>query len=218
MSEYHLFVVRHGQTFLNTFHRLQGWIDSGLTELGKQQAVTTGQLLQKTNFDLVVSSDLNRAVQTRDIIVKQLLQSSVPLKTDPAFREVFFSAFEGLPADLVFQKIAHRYGFASQDDIIAKKGFAHVRQLMQDDDPTHQAELYTDVISRFRQGLVHITQDLPNGGNVLIVSHGAFIRTIADYLGVNVVNNFPSNAGVTELAMSLPSNVRLIAYNHSTLA
>ncbi|WP_295729775.1 histidine phosphatase family protein [uncultured Limosilactobacillus sp.] len=218
MSEYHIFMVRHGQTFLNTFHRLQGWIDSGLTNLGQQQAVETGHRLQSKKFDLVVSSDLNRAIQTRDLIVEQLSQSSVTTKTDSSFREVFFSAFEGLPADLVFQKIAQHYGFIDQDDIIAKKGFAFVRQLMRDDDPTHQAELYSDIISRFRTGLVHITQTLPHGGNVLIISHGAFIRTIADYLGVNVINNFPNNAGITELAMSLPSNIRMVAYNCDQLS
>lgn len=217
MVEYHLYLVRHGQTFLNTFHRLQGWIDSGLTELGKKQAIATGAALHNINFNLVVSSDLNRAIQTRNLIVQQLSSATLPIQSDPAFREVFFSAFEGLPADLVFQRIAQRNGFISQDDIIAKKGFAYVRKLMQDDDPTHKAELYPDVITRFRKGLAHITQTLPTGGNVLIVSHGAFIRTIADYLGVNIVNNFPSNAGVTELAMSLPSNVRMVEYNRSTL-
>lgn len=202
MAEYHIYLVRHGQTFLNTFHRLQGWIDSELTELGEQQASQTG-------------ANLHRAIQTRDLIIQQLVKQPAIIKTDPAFREVFFSSFEGLPANDVFKKICQRYGFDSQDDIIAKQGFAYVRQLMQDDDPTHQAELYPDIITRFKKGLYNITQQLPHGGNVLIVSHGAFIRTVADYLGINIINNFPSNAGVTELAMSLPSDVRIVEYNRS---
>lgn len=215
MAEYHIYLIRHGQTFLNTFHRLQGWIDSELTKLGEQQAAQTGQQLQNLTFDLVVSSDLHRAIQTRDIVVQQLLQQPTLIKTDQSFREVFFSSFEGLPADGVFQNICHRYGFQSQDDIIAKKGFAYVRQIMRDEDPTHQAELYSDIIARFRNGLYNITQELPNGGNVLIVSHGAFIRTIADYLGINIINNFPSNAGVTKLAMTIPSDVRIVEYDRS---
>lgn len=215
MAEYHLYLVRHGQTFLNTFHRLQGWIDSGLTELGERQATQTGRALTQTKFDLVVSSDLNRAVQTRDLILQELTFEPPMVEEDRSFREVFFSSFEGLPADDVFQKLCQRYGFKNQDDIIAHKGFAYVRKIMQDDDPTHQAELYSDLINRFRSGLVHITQKLPAGGNVLVVSHGAFIRTIADYLGTNIVNNFPSNAGITELAMSVPSDVRMIEYNRS---
>lgn len=215
MAEYHIYLVRHGQTFLNTFHRLQGWIDSELTELGEQQASQTGANLQSIPFDLVVSSDLHRAIQTRDLIIQQLVKQPAIIKTDPAFREVFFSSFEGLPANDVFKKICQRYGFDSQDDIIAKQGFAYVRQLMQDDDPIHQAELYPDIITRFKKGLYNITQQLPHGGNVLIVSHGAFIRTVADYLGINIINNFPSNAGVTELAMSLPSDVRIVEYNRS---
>lgn len=215
MANYHLYLVRHGQTFLNTFHRLQGWIDSELTNLGEQQAQQTGHSLQNISFDLVVSSDLHRAVQTRDIIVQQLAHQPAIIQTDHDFREVFFSSFEGLPADEVFHKLCTRYGFDSQDDIIAKKGFAYVRQIMQEDDLTHQAELYPDIITRFKSGLYHVTQQLPQGGNVLIVSHGAFIRTVADYLGVNIINNFPSNAGVTELAMSMPSDVRIVEYNRS---
>ncbi|WP_251547297.1 histidine phosphatase family protein [Limosilactobacillus caecicola] len=213
MEKYHLYVVRHGRTFLNNFHRLQGWIDSELTELGQQQAIATGQGLRQIPFKLVVSSDLHRAVETRDLIVQQLNQQPAKISTDKAFREVFFSSFEGLPADEVFQKICQRYGFTSQDDIIAKKGFAEVRRIMQDEDLTHQAELYPEIINRFRTGLYHITQAVPQGGNVLIISHGAFIRTIADFLGTNIINNFPSNAGVTELAMTVPGDVRMIEYN-----
>lgn len=215
MSEYDIYLIRHGQTFLNTVHRFQGWIDSDLTELGKQQASLTGQSLHDINFDLVISSDSQRAINTRDIIINQLQDTPQKISKDPAFREVFFSTFEGLPASLVMQHICSRYGFTSQDDIIAKKGFAYVRQLMNQDDPVHKAELYPDIIARFRKGLYNITQQIPNGGNILIVSHGAYIRTVADYLGVNVINNFPSNAGVTKLRMKIPSDVRLIEYNHT---
>lgn len=215
MANYHIYLVRHGQTFLNTFHRFQGWIDSSLTDLDQNQAIQTGQGLAQTDFHLVVSSDLHRAIQTRDLIISQLTLVPAQISTDQSFREVFFSSFEGLPADDVMGKICQRHGFTSQDDIIAKKGFASVRQFMNEDDPVHQAELYPDIITRFKTGLYNITQQLPAGGNVLIVSHGAFIRTVADYLGVNIVDNFPSNAGVTQLSMSMPSDVRMVEYNRS---
>ena len=32
--------MRHGQTLFNVRRRIQGWCDSPLTELGKQQALT----------------------------------------------------------------------------------------------------------------------------------------------------------------------------------
>lgn len=215
MTEYHIFLVRHGQTFLNTHHRLQGWIDSELTTLGQKQATATGKALRNRRFDLAVSSDLHRAIQTRDLILQQLATPPAKITTDRSFREIFFSTFEGLPADMVFAKICERYGFTSQDDIIAKRGFSYVRQLMRDDDPRHQAELYSQIIDRFRSGLYHITQLLPNGGRVLVVSHGAFIRTIADYLGINIINNFPTNGGISELTMTMPSDVQMIDYNRA---
>lgn len=218
MAKYHLYLVRHGQTFLNTHHRLQGWIDSELTDKGRHQAILTGQALKNRHFDLAVSSDLHRAIQTRDLILRELLTQPNQITIDHAFREVFFSSFEGLPADLVFKKICQRVGFADQDDVIAKKGFAYMRKLVQDNDPVHQAELYSDIIERFRTGLYHITEALPNGGQVLIISHGTFIRTIADYLGINIINNFPTNGGISELSMDLPSDVRMVDYNHSLIS
>ena len=34
-----LYLMRHGQTLFNVRRRIQGWCDSPLTELGKQQAL-----------------------------------------------------------------------------------------------------------------------------------------------------------------------------------
>lgn len=213
MAEYQIYLVRHGQTLLNTFHRLQGWCDSELTELGKSQAQKTGAGIRNIDFNLVVSSDLHRAIQTRNLIVKQLTKQPQKITKDDSFREVFFSSFEGLPADIVYNHLCKKYGYASQDDIIAHDGFARVRKLMKDMDPIHKAEEYPEIIQRFSSGLYHISQQLPSGGNVLVISHGAFIRTVADYLGVNIINSFPGNASVTELQMTLPSDIHLVEYN-----
>ena len=34
-----LYLMRHGQTLFNVRRKIQGWCDSPLTELGKQQAL-----------------------------------------------------------------------------------------------------------------------------------------------------------------------------------
>ena len=36
-----IYFVRHGQTLLNQFRRMQGWVDSPLTEKGEAQAKGT---------------------------------------------------------------------------------------------------------------------------------------------------------------------------------
>lgn len=60
------YIVRHGQTLLNSLDRAQGWADSPLTEAGKQMVADIGQKLKGIDFDAVYTSDMLRAVQTAE--------------------------------------------------------------------------------------------------------------------------------------------------------
>jgi probable phosphoglycerate mutase len=79
-----LFLIKHGEAE----HRLRGmtggWTDCKLTELGKKQALTTGQKLEAAlknkNFQMY-SSDLIRASKTAEIIGK-ILNSPVLINSD----------------------------------------------------------------------------------------------------------------------------------------
>lgn len=44
------YVVRHGQTLLNSLDRAQGWTDLPLTKTGKQMAADIGHKLIGTDF------------------------------------------------------------------------------------------------------------------------------------------------------------------------
>ena len=46
-----LYLMRHGQTLFNVRRRIQGWCDSPLTELGKQQALKAKEYLKAISFD-----------------------------------------------------------------------------------------------------------------------------------------------------------------------
>ena len=48
---------------------------------------------------------------------------------------------------------------------------------------------------------------------MLVVSHGSIIRTIADYLGVNTVNNAPANGSVTKLVLDEKGKMTIAEYN-----
>ena len=58
------YLARHGETQWNTIKRLQGRLDSPLTERGKLQAQVLGQSLQNQGIELIVSSALFRAANT----------------------------------------------------------------------------------------------------------------------------------------------------------
>ncbi len=59
-----MYLVRHGQTEENLQRIFQGHLPGVLTEEGRQQAVALGPLLKKMPLDAVVSSDLQRVIDT----------------------------------------------------------------------------------------------------------------------------------------------------------
>lgn len=213
MTKYVFYLVRHGETFLNTLGRFQGWIDSELTAKGKSQASRLGVALRDERFDLVVASDLPRTVKTRDLILAELKHYPADVRTMAAFREIFFSTYEGTSVAESIHKITAPYGYRDQEDVVAHEGLRAMRQYMYEQDPAHAAELYPALVERFNSGLTKLTHQLPNGGRVLVVSHGSIIRTIADDLGVNTVNNAPANGSVTKLVLDESGQITITEYN-----
>ena len=88
-----LVCVRHGQTGWNALKRFQGHTDVPLDDEGRAQASALGALLRDEHIDAAVSSDLSRAAETARIV---LGARDVPLRLDPAWREMRFGDWEGL--------------------------------------------------------------------------------------------------------------------------
>lgn len=213
MTEVTIDIVRHGETYLNTLGRAQGWIDIELNEHGLEQASATGKALANTYYNYIVSSDLKRAVQTRDRIIKHLKHVPDVAYTDKTLREVFFGYFEGLDSEANWRSIAVQHGYQDHDDIIHHESLKAGRNMMHDMDPTGQAESYDEVIARWKRAIKTLVAKANDGDRALFVTHGTFIRTIADALGVDTVGNFPTNAGVTTIKAS-ENNIEMLKYNH----
>ena len=68
-----LVIMRHAQSVADSEGRLEGRVDSPLTELGREQAQKAAEWLSKNfKFDLIISSPLMRATETAEIIGKHL--------------------------------------------------------------------------------------------------------------------------------------------------
>ena len=67
------YIVRHGQTLLNSLDRAQGWTDSPLTDAGKQTTVELGHKLKGIDFNAAYTSDMLRMPSIR--MIQQELQS-----------------------------------------------------------------------------------------------------------------------------------------------
>src|SRR5690348_5006651 len=94
--DFHILLLRHGQTDANATGVLQGHQPTPLNELGVRQARLLGTRLvgYSPRIEAIVSSDLPRAVQTAEPIASAC---GVPLLTDRAWRERGFGEFEGKP-------------------------------------------------------------------------------------------------------------------------
>ena len=91
-----LVFIRHGETDWNRQQRFQGQIDVPLNAIGHLQAQRLAEALSGERFDLLVSSDLQRARQT---IAPLERQHARPALTQADWREQGFGVLEGLSVD-----------------------------------------------------------------------------------------------------------------------
>lgn len=155
-----IYLVRHGQTAFNREGRLQGHVDSPLTELGRAQARQAGETLKRLiNGDggwRIVCSPLGRARATAEAIGQALGVGEI--EEDARLMEVSWGEWDGrLRAEV-----------QAQDP----EAFAGTGWMFQA--PT--GERYDGVVSRLSGWLA----DLPPEGDrrVIAVSHGVAGRVL----------------------------------------
>ncbi len=88
-----LVMLRHGQTEYNAGSRMQGQLDTDLTDLGRAQAVAAAEVLAKRQPLLIVSSDLRRAYDTAVALGER---TGLPVHVDTRLRETHLGDWQGL--------------------------------------------------------------------------------------------------------------------------
>lgn len=92
----HLYFIRHGQSQANADHVIAGSHESPLSELGRHQARFAGETAKSfLHFDLVVSSPMNRALETAQLIATQLNYPSENILVLDGLRERNLGEVEG---------------------------------------------------------------------------------------------------------------------------
>jgi broad specificity phosphatase PhoE len=86
-----IYIIRHGQTDLNSKHVLQGQSDHPLNEVGERQAQEAALLIGNVSFAKVYSSPLTRALQTARIAAP-----GVPVVVDRRLIEMDYGPYEGM--------------------------------------------------------------------------------------------------------------------------
>ncbi|BCO35340.1 histidine phosphatase family protein [Mycobacterium heckeshornense] len=88
-----LVMLRHGQTAFNLDTRMQGQLDTELSDLGRAQAVAAAEVLGKRQPLLIVSSDLRRAYDTAVVLAER---TGLQLRVDSRLRETHLGDWQGM--------------------------------------------------------------------------------------------------------------------------
>ena len=101
-----LVLVRHGQSEWNAKNLFTGWKDPKLTDLGIQEAIKAGDLLETRNlkFDLMFTSDLFRAQETGRLILEQMNHADIQVIKDQSLNERNYGDLAGLNKDEAKEK------------------------------------------------------------------------------------------------------------------
>ncbi|MBD0324100.1 MAG: histidine phosphatase family protein, partial [Aldersonia sp.] len=97
-----LILLRHGQTEWNADGRMQGQLETDLTELGRTQAKKAALALADLPLVAIVSSDLRRAYDTAAVLGDA---AQLSVASDHRLREVHLGAWQGL----VHAEVDERY-------------------------------------------------------------------------------------------------------------
>jgi len=131
MSVHKLVLLRHGESQWNRENRFTGWSDVDLTETGRTEARTAGELIRGEGFafDLAYTSVLRRAVRTLWITLDVLDSMWLPTVHSWRLNERHYGALQGLNK----AETAQRYGEAQV--MLWRRAYAVAPEPLAEEDP-----------------------------------------------------------------------------------
>ncbi len=214
-SVYTLVLLRHGQSTWNLENRFTGWTDVGLTELGEQEAHTSGKLLMEGGytFDFVYTSVLRRAIKTMWIVMEDMNLEWLPVVRAWQLNERHYGALQGLNK----AEMAVKYGEAQVK--LWRRSYDVPPPALDHNDERHPrfdrrysgltptdvpaCESLKDTVARMLPYWHNsIAPTVKSGQRVLISAHGNSLRALVKYLD-NI-----SDAEIVEL--NIPTGIPLV--------
>ena len=214
-AKYKLVLLRHGQSTWNLENRFTGWTDVGLTDLGRQEAHNSGQLLREGGytFDIAYTSVLKRAIHTLWIVMEEMELEWIPVVRAWELNERHYGALQGLNK----AEMAAKFGEAQVK--IWRRSYDVPPPPLDLDDPRHPrfdrryASLSSEELPRSEALKNTVERMLPywhstiapavkSGQRVLIAAHGNSLRALVKYLD-NI-----SDEAIPEL--NIPTGIPLV--------
>src|ERR1700728_3650315 len=210
-----LVLLRHGESEWNAKGLFTGWVDVGLSETGKQEAVNAGRLLTASGQAPIKlhTSVLSRAIQTANLALQEAGLLWLPVRRSWRLNERHYGALQGK------DKAQTRQEFGDEQFMLWRRSYDVPPPPIADDDPLSQfgdpryavlppearprTECLQDVLGRMLPYWYDaVVPDLGPDGTVLIVAHGNSLRALVKHLdGI-------SDAAIAEL--NIPTGIPLV--------
>jgi probable phosphoglycerate mutase len=145
-------LVRHGETTANVAGVWQGWSNAGFSPRGREQVKRLAARISTSPYDLVVSSDLGRAMATAGTL-------GVDVESDQRWRELNLGDWEGKTRDEVLAAIPDLETALERNDDVSFGG----------------GERLSEMVGRVTAAFHDLAARLDDGQRALVVTHGGAI-------------------------------------------
>jgi probable phosphoglycerate mutase len=179
-----LLLARHGETDDNAALVFQGQGGRGLNRRGRAQAERLADRMKLVRPEAVVSSDLERAVETATIVGRAC---GLPVRADPELREVDLGRWSGRSHAQVAEEFPEEWAAWSRGLDVRRGG----------------GETYEELASRIERAITRIAEEHAER-RILVVSHGGAIRAfVAKMLGIATADGLRALASVGNAAITV---------------
>src|SRR5262245_15021722 len=206
-------LLRHGESDWNRENRFTGWVDVDLSDKGRKEAKTAGELLKAEGyvFDLAYTSVLKRAIRTLWIALDEMDLLWIAVERSWRLNERHYGALQGLNK----AETAAKFGEAQVK--IWRRSYDTPPPALERSDPRFPGndpryhdlapaelpltECLKDTVARFLpywHGT--IAPAIKSGKRVIIAAHGNSLRALVKYLddvsepdivGLNIPTGMP---------------------------
>ncbi|MDE9829950.1 2,3-diphosphoglycerate-dependent phosphoglycerate mutase [Staphylococcus delphini] len=190
-----LILCRHGQSVWNAENLFTGWADVDLSELGHNEAITSGKKLkeQDIHIDIAFTSLLKRAIKTTFHLLNESDQLFVPVVKSWRLNERHYGGLQGLNKDEARQQFGEdqvhiwRRSYdtppPAQDEAQRESYLKDRKYELLDRRVMPEAESLKDTLVRvIPYWNDQISQELLAGKTVLVAAHGNSLRALIKYL------------------------------------
>jgi len=186
---YKLVLLRHGESIWNKENIFTGWVDIGLSDFGKEQAREAGILLKESGFvfDLAFTSILKRAIQTLEIVLKEMgLDDVVIVERSLFLNERHYGLLQGMHKKEAVEKfgleqvMAWRRGYKTRPPAFAPSNSLETKAVFDKSlvcEPNSESleDVYLRVIPYWQE---KIAPFILQGRSILISAHGNSLRAL----------------------------------------